>query len=46
MVFVGLGAQTNLLDLDLGLSFFGLTFLFGLFVEKFTKIENTANRGI
>jgi hypothetical protein len=45
-MLIGFGTQANLLDLDLGLSFFGLTFLFGLFVEKFTKIENTANRGI
>jgi len=43
VIDIGLWAEADLFDLDLGLRFTGITFLLGLFVEEFPKIHDPAH---
>ena len=43
MGFVGLRAQADFLDLDLGLGFLCLTVLFGAFVDELAVVDHTAD---
>jgi len=43
-MLVGLGAQADFLDLDLGLGFAGFAFLLGAFVDELAKVHHPADR--
>ena len=44
--FICLRTEADLLDLDLGLCFLGLTFFFGAFINELAVIDYAAHRGI